>query len=1045
MPRKLKAEKEFRLEDHLILSQTIASKIGIHDLDKISQFAEDSEGYEDDGRSRMHHLINQKLGRLKLSDPILQKYDENIKKHLKKIRKTWGQDLKLKYYQYLAAIFAEIYLDHYFKDPKKFKSLLNTWNKNRGSDESIPRSKIANKLAYWMATGSGKTLIMHLNLLQFLEYNRGPHKLDLKNIILVTSDDNMSNQHKKELHRSGISADLFDGSSGGYFGGNINKIKIISIHKLKLPGEKTGQGVTLDVSSFGTRNLVFVDEGHKGQKSEEAKWVKVRNLLGEDGFIWEYSATFGQTITSRKSSYFDEYKYSILFDYSYKFFHQDGYGKDFHILNLSTSKFMDQHIPTLLLANTMSYYEQLQIYSKTPELIEYKIEKPLWIFVGSTVKKEDSDIHQVLKFLDGLLKADRDITILGIENILNGKSGILGPDNRDAFAHHYPEKNYAYLRESNISPEDIYQGILTDIFNIKSGTSGHKLEVHNIKNAEGELGLKASASESYFGVINIGDKSSFLKMVRNTTPEINVRDDAFGNSLFKNINAKNTMINILLGAKKFIEGWNSWRVSNMCLLNIGKNEGPQIIQLFGRGVRLKGLHMSLKRSGHLPGTHPKYIDILETLKIYGIQANYLKQFRDYIEQENIPTFELGIPTSRNHLDPFPEDLYTLTLEKGYRFKQHLFEFSHKAFLDNQNYPIIDLLPKTDIIDSRGAEYLSPTQSKQEQIIDNEILELLDWNEIYHEILEHKITREVHNIHIKKESLKPILENKRYILHCSPELINPTLFSDLYKTKDIVLLILKACINQYYKKIRLGEENKHVQLTPVLDEANRIPEKYEIKIRTKNEQIVKTIEDIVTNIHDKQYQTRLSGEYIIPAYYSKHLYQPLLSKPEKEEITLKPTGLNEGETQFVRDLEKYLKQHPIPSKDVYLLRNLTRGKGVGFFEENSFYPDFILWIKGQQNQKIVFIDPKGILRHSLTDKKLTLHKHLRNVVQPRIGTSEVTFDAFILSVSPFNAFYQKVGIRPDILVKENHLIFMYTVGKRLNEKYMETLFTQILID
>jgi len=1042
MPRKPKAEKEFRLEDHLILAQIIASKIGIQNLEDITKFAEDSEGYEDDGRTRMHYRLLNKIGRWKLPDSILQKYDDNIEKHLKQIRKTWGPDLKLKYYQYLAAIFAEIYLDYYFKDPKQFKSILNTWNKNRGSDESIPRSKITNKLAYWMATGSGKTIIMHLNLLQFLEYNKGPHKLDYKHIILVTSDDNMSKQHKQELHRSGISADIFKKSATGYFKGNKDKVKIISIHKLRLPGEKTGEK-TIDTSSFGTKNLVFIDEGHKGQKSVDAKWKTVREKLAENGFIWEYSATFGQTITSRKSTYFEEYKYSILFDYSYKYFHQDGFGKDFNILNLSTSKFEDQHIPTLLLANTMSYYEQLQVYKKVPELQEYKIENPLWIFVGSKVNKEDSDIHQVVKFLDGLLKADRNEIILNIENILDGRSGILGPDNRDAFTHQNPEKDFAYLRESSIPPETIYQGILTDIFHVKSGASSHKLEVYNIKNAEGEIGLKVSSSEKYFGVINIGDKSSFLKVVRETTPEIIAREAPLSNSLFNDINRKGSTINLLLGAKKFIEGWNSWRVSSMCLLNIGKNEGPQIIQLFGRGVRLKGLQMSLKRSSHLPGTHPKYIDILETLKIYGIQANYLKQFKDYIEQENIPTYKLEIPTSRDHLDPFPEDLYTLTLGKGYNFKQHLFKFSHEDFLDSQDYPTIDLRPKTDIIDSRGIEHIATTQSNQEQIIDDEILNLLDWNKIYHEILEHKITREWHNINVKKESLKPILENKRYILYCSSELINPTQFSDLYKTKDIVLLILKACINQYYRKIRLREENKHIQLTPVLDEVNRIPEKYEIKINTKNEQLVKNVEDIVSNIQDKQYQTRFSGENIIPVYYSKHLYQPLLSQPEKKEITLKPTGLNEGETQFVRDLEKYLKQKPIQSTEVYLLRNLTRGRGVGFFEENSFYPDFILWLKNQQNQKIIFIDPKGILRHSLTDKKLTLHKHLQNEVHPRIGSSEVSFDAYIISVSSFKAFYQKVKTKQEILAEENHLIFMYTVGKRLNEKYLDELFKQIL--
>ena len=35
----------------------------------------------------------------------------------------------------------------------------------------------------------------------------------------------------------------------------------------------------------------------------------------------------------------------------------------------------------------------------------------------------------------------------------------------------------------------------------------------------------------------------------------------------------------------------------MGLMNVGKGEGAQIIQLFGRGVRLKGYDLSLKRSG----------------------------------------------------------------------------------------------------------------------------------------------------------------------------------------------------------------------------------------------------------------------------------------------------------------------------------------------------------------------------------------------------------------------------------------------------------------
>jgi len=75
----------------------------------------------------------------------------------------------------------------------------------------------------------------------------------------------------------------------------------------------------------------------------------------------------------------------------------------------------------------------------------------------------------------------------------------------------------------------------------------------------------------------------------------------------------------------------------MGLLNIGRQEGSQIIQLFGRGVRLKGKDISLKRSAALPGEHPKHINTLETLNIFAVRANYMAQFREYLQREGVET------------------------------------------------------------------------------------------------------------------------------------------------------------------------------------------------------------------------------------------------------------------------------------------------------------------------------------------------------------------------------------------------------------------------
>jgi len=108
-------------------------------------------------------------------------------------------------------------------------------------------------------------------------------------------------------------------------------VQVIEI--TKLVEEKRGGGVSVPVEAFEGRNLIFVDEGHKGSGGEA--WRKYRDALGETGFTFEYSATFGQALSAaRNDPLTAEYGKAIVFDYSYRYFYEDGYGKDFRILNL---------------------------------------------------------------------------------------------------------------------------------------------------------------------------------------------------------------------------------------------------------------------------------------------------------------------------------------------------------------------------------------------------------------------------------------------------------------------------------------------------------------------------------------------------------------------------------------------------------------------------------------------------------------------------------------------------------------------------------------
>jgi hypothetical protein len=1042
---------KFRLEDHLLLARFIANKLGMKQVSDIKQFSDVKEGFDADGRSYMYDALITKPGNT-IPEDKLRQYDNNIKKYLEKLKKNREEKISLKYYQYLALLFSEIYLDNYFQNPIKFLNELNDWVLQVKSDNYFSRHLDLQKIAYWMATGSGKTLIMHANYWQFIAYNRGPNKLDFENVILITANDEMSKQHLDELRKSGIPATLFQGESGGYFEADKNTAKVISIYKLKLPEDKKGEGVTIDVSSLGTKNLVFVDEGHKGQKSEDMKWKKTRERLAKDGFTFEYSATFGQAITSNNEESFKEYSKAILFDYSYKYFYGDGYGKDFRILNLDAKVFTEQQIPTLLLADAMSFYEQILIHKNGgTNFKDYNIEKPLWIFIGSRVREDASDVLKIVQFLNWLLTENEKTIKQSIENILEGKSGIT-TGKEDAFAPRYPERNFIHLREAfktnKTTPEDIYRGIFAEIFHLPTGTMGRKLRLVNLRNAEGEIGLRAGNSDKYFGVINIGEKSEFLKLVGETAKDIIIETAAISTSLFDQINESASSLNVLIGAKKFIEGWNSWRVSNMCLLNVGKSEGPQIIQLFGRGVRLKGKEYNLKRSRFVPPPHPPYIEILETLHVFGVKANYMQIFKQIIEKEDIATYELPLETRT--IEPFPQDLQILGIKGDWSFDKELLALQAEEEIDAK----VDLLPRAIVIDVREDQSLVSTSDRTPKTLRKEILDLLDWNEILHTMLDYKKERELFNIAISKDQLKKIMYEHKYTLLSNQDLVEPSNFQSLEQVKEVVTLILKKYLDMYYSKKRNAAEKNHMELKPLRMEDENITKLYTIQIKEDDQVLRDNIQKLIETgkIYTSGTEVKLIGDMLTyidknpttfkNAYFKGHLYQPLLIKQNTDRIVTIPAGLNEGEARFIEDLAAYLDTGKASTNEVYLLRNLTRSKGVGFYEYHSFYPDFIMWIKKNGKQTILFIDPKGLTHLGLEHPKLKLHEYLKTEIQKQIKDSSIKLDAFIISVTPFSVLrkmHPEQSISLDELEKNKHILFQYKEKELQSTSYVERLF------
>jgi len=1018
------AAQPLRFEELLVLNQWLLGLFGVSKFEDLADRlkAPELEGFYENNVTRFYHalcLYIQPKQRPNLPDNQLLAYDENIVRHWKHIterRNRGGPFLYPKYFQYLALLFTEIYLDRYFRDPAGLLAELNArveiFNAKAPEASRIEpyTRQDLNKLAFWMATGSGKTLLMHINILQYLHYLE-VHKRqrELNRIILLTPNEGLSYQHLEEFRLSGIPAELFSKEGRMLFTGRV--VEIIDIHKLRDEmGEKT-----VAVEAFEGNNLVLVDEGHRGTSGAEiGAWMQKRNQLCENGFSFEYSATFGQAMKASDNRTLEQtYAKCILFDYSYKYFYRDGYGKDYRILNLNDDK--DERVwRRYLTACLLSFYQQLKLYlDKREEFRPFLIERPLLVFVGGSVnavrtqqKQEVSDVVDILLFLSWFVQKP-DESIPFIEQLLQGRSGLLDAQNRDIFA-----GAFQYLNTLGLEPKDVFNDILRVVFNVEAAPA--KLHVVNLKSTDGEIALRLGNNER-FGVINVGDASKLCKLCEKHQ-ELVVTDDVFSDSLFRTLNDESSKINILIGSKKFTEGWSSWRVSTMGLMNVGRKEGPQIIQLFGRGVRLKGKDFSLKRSRRLEGVAaPKNIETLETLNIFGVRADYMRQFKEYLEEEGLPKnedrIEFLLPVIKNLGS---KKLKMVRLREGINFRKD----GPKPTLGQPcgyliRHPVVlDWYPRLEVLASGTGRTNGQAAERDQCYFEESHLAFLDFDAIYFELQQFKSERGWHNLNLPRNSLETLLGRKDwYKLFIPKEEMEFRSFQQVVRWQEIAVALLKKYLERYYKFKKQEFEGSHLEYRELSEDDPNFIHEYRLLIEQSREDIVKKLKEIKGLIESGSLQeaefSKLAFEQdsFRSIAFTGHLYQPLIYVGN-DVVEVKPVVLeNEGERDFVLDLREFCESSEgkefLNGKELYLLRNLSRGRGIGFFEAGNFYPDFILWLLVGNRQYVSFIDPKGLRNlEGPEDPKIQFHQTIKDL-ERQLGDATVILNSFIISSTPLS--------------------------------------------
>ncbi len=1039
MPSAINGLQQYvKLEGRLVLLAWLNHLLGYkRNRDLLEDTKNTAEGFDATGHSFLYHHLIGRGSQVKIPADDLARYDENIRTHLTAINRRRPEPITLRYFQYLAALYTEIFLDRYFNARQQMLADLNTFVQERNAaklpgeaqDELFTTDDLT-KLAYWMATGSGKTLIFHLNYHQFLHYNTKP----LDNVLLITPpSESLSEQHLAELAASGIPARRFDLNHSTLWTGGKNVVQVIEI--TKLVEQKRGGGVRVPVEAFEGRNLIFVDEGHKGSGGKV--WRGYREALSETGFTFEYSATFGQALSAaRNDPLTAEYGKAILFDYSYRYFYGDGYGKDFRILNLREDSRVDQ-TETLLLGNLLSFYEQQRVFQEQADALRpYNLEKPLWVFVGGTVNavyqrqgQKRSDVLAVVRFLHHVL-GNRKWAVETIENLLKGKSGLVSLDGQDVFA-----GRFKHLRETGLTSRQVYEDILRRTFHAPASGGLHLCD---IRGSAGELGLKAAGADDYFGLIYIGDTSAFKKLVEADAAEITLEEDALAGSLFESINRPDSDIHILIGAKKFMEGWNSWRVSNMGLLNIGRKEGSQIIQLFGRGVRLRGKGFTLKRSAALDGDHPQYVSLLETLNIFAVRANYMAQFRDYLEREGVETE----PVIELPLFVWADKQF---LKKGLVVprKPEGRDFAAETDLllepDSRIRVQVDMSVRVHTLESTALGiHTAQVRAGHAQKLPAESLAWVDWERAYLDLLAYKERKGLTNLVIRPDTPRQIIENVPCTLIADEAVVRPQTFAGRALLQAAVTAILRKYVDAFYRGKRERWETQNMLYRP-LDENDpnlgfnrdllrEKPAAYVVKVRHSEKKLVEDIQKLLDEA-DRLY--RQESAELPRIHFDRHIYQPLLVE-QADKVQMIPPGLKLSEAQFVRDLKEYWdaeKDKSLVGREVFLLRNLSRGRGVGFFEGRGFYPDFILWVMDEWGQRILFVEPHGMLHAKayINDDKARLYERLpalASEIAKRGGRSDVALDSYIVSATPFEDLRQRYddGTWDQTRFAEKHILF-----------------------
>ena len=787
---------------------------------------------------------------------------------------------------------------------KRFSFFVNHFQAIKDpNEEYISDENFINRAAFWMATGSGKSIVL-IKVIELLNYMQCSNLIPKKDIMLLLPRTDLISQFKGEVakfnrgrERQIELVNLKDYEDDKYRLDLGNNIKVYYYRSDLLRDETTKEYI--DYKSYENNGnwYIFLDEAHRGDKGDSLVQDYI-TVLCKNGFLFNFSATFTESIDYKTSCY----------NFNLEKFILAGYGKNLYLsksyFNFTKDKddFNQRDKQRQVLKSLIIF--SLVKKSKT----EGTYHNPMLMTLVNSVNIKDSDLLMFFLQLGEIAGGRIDTKLFN-----KAKQEIL-----DEFSENpsYVFGNESLKIDCQLIKKINEKDILKQVFNTNNPG--------RIALLQGEVGkeivLQIEASDRPFALIKIGDATEFQKT--NLSADYSYISGFEKRKYFQDIN-KDPNINLLLGSRSFYEGWDSNRPNIINMINIGKSDAKKfVLQGIGRGIRIEPY--TGKRQRLDLDDDDKNI-LLETLFVFATDKSAVKAIIDTVEEQedknvNIidmfedveKPFDILIPQFKDIDNRKEIAKFNIAQEDLNRFKNYLASFSYNTLLIKTHIP-------KEYLDFLLSEIKNNTFFQKNEDVIYYDMDLLLQKVIWHSNLKNKEVSKMKHIDDEIIHFKHI----KAINFSNEEL--KSLKTKITSVKEYQVMEDKDILN------KLNNQEITLEEAAILKSA-------------KSEE---SFDDVV--------KIRKIAE---------HYYMPLIYSEKKKDKYLQHIINVDSETKFIKNLEDYTKGKNFNCKWMFskIDESLDNISIPYFYKKDNtyrnFYPDFIFWIKKDNEYKIIFVDPKG---------------------------------------------------------------------------------------